>query len=208
MKKKKYLFRIELIGIEPTIWRLIEVPENYSFWDLHVAIQDSMGWFDYHLHVFCFKSSNPKKPIEIGIPDKDFDDGMIAGWQVPLRQYFREPGDEANYEYDFGDSWNHRVVLERVSVNKEETKLPHCMDGKGACPPEDCGGVHGYYYLLKVIEDPGNEEYDNTVYWLSNHVKNYHPFKPEYFKPSDIKFWDPQKRWKIAFEDDEGVQLN
>ena len=74
MKKKiAYRFKIELMEIEPPIWRVIEVPSTYTFWDLHVAIQDSMGWLDYHLHSFSLLPPRKSKPILIGIPDHEYD---------------------------------------------------------------------------------------------------------------------------------------
>ena len=200
MKKKiAYQFRIELLEIEPLIWRLIEVPSNYSFWDFHVAIQDSMGWLDYHLHLFSLLPPGKRKPIMIGIPD-EYENNTLPGWDVPLTNYFKEPGDEASYDYDFGDGWNHRIVLEAISLQKDGIKYPNCSDGQRACPPEDCGGIPGYYHLIDVLSDREDEEYEDMVYWLSNHAKNYHPYDPEYFEPINVEFWDPKKRWKMAFE--------
>ncbi len=202
MKKRiAYQFRIELVGIEPLIWRLIEVPSNYSFWDLHVAIQDSMGWLDYHLHSFRLLPPRKRKPILIGIPDDEFENNTLPGWEVPLSHYFKEPGDEANYEYDFGDGWCHRIVLEGISLQKDGLKYPNCSGGQRACPPEDCGSIPGYYNLIKILSDAKHEEYEDMISWLSNHAKNYHPYDPECFEPDKVEFWNPKKRWKMAFED-------
>ena len=104
-------FRIELIGIRPPIWREILVPARYSFWDLHVAIQDSMGWWDSHLHAFRQRVENRHGGAEIGIPTDDDFMEVSAGWEVPVVEYFSEPGDRMLYEYDFGDGWEHAVVL-------------------------------------------------------------------------------------------------
>lgn len=199
MKKKiAYHFRIELLGIEPLIWRQIEVPSKYSFWDLHVAIQDSMGWLDYHLHLFRLQSAGKGKPILIGIPDDEDEDDILSGWNVPITQYFKEPGDEAVYDYDFGDSWEHRIVLESISLQKDGIKYPNCSQGQRACPPEDCGGIPGYYNLIEVLSNREHEEYEEMVSWLSNHAKNYHPYDPGFFEPSNVKFWNPKKRLKMA----------
>jgi len=201
MKKKiAYQFRIELLEIEPLIWRLIEVPSKYSFWDLHVAIQDSMGWLDYHLHSFSILPPGKRKPILIGIPDDEYENNTVPGWDVPLTQYFKEPGDEASYDYDFGDGWQHRIVLEGISLQKDGIKYPNCSNGQRACPPEDCGGIPGYYNLIEVLSNTEHEEYEEMVSWLSNHAKNYHPYDPECFELSKVEFWDPKKRWKIAFD--------
>lgn len=203
MKKKTvYQFRMVLLDIEPPIWRLIEVPSNYSFWDLHVAIQDSMGWLDYHLHSFSLLPSRKGKPVLIGIPDDEYENNTLPGWEIPITHYFNEPGDEASYDYDFGDGWRHKIILEGIHLQKDGIKYPNCLDGKRACPPEDCGGIPGYYDLVEVLGNKDHEEYENMVYWLSNHAKNYHPYDPEYFKPSKVKFWNPKKRWKMAFQDE------
>ena len=80
-----YQFKISLYEIEPLIWRRIQVPANYNFWDLHVAIQDAMGWLDYHLHAFRIRQKHKKKSIEIGIPVDDWDgDPVIPGWEIPI----------------------------------------------------------------------------------------------------------------------------
>ncbi|WP_424948224.1 plasmid pRiA4b ORF-3 family protein [Candidatus Spongiihabitans sp.] len=202
MKQKiAYQFGIELLGIEPAIWRLIEVPSNYSFWDLHVAIQDSMGWLDYHLHEFRLLPPRKKKPILIGIPDDEYGGNILPGWEVPLPQYFKEPGDEARYDYDFGDGWQHRITLAGKYLQDDGVKYPACLDGKRACPPEDCSGIGGYYNVVEILANPEHEEYEDKVYWLSNHAKNYHPYDADYFEPSEVKFCNPKKRWKMAFQD-------
>ena len=201
MKKKiNYQFRIKLLGIEPSIWRLIEVSSKYSFWDLHVAIQDSMGWLDYHPHSFSLLTPEMKGPVLIGIPDDDDKNNTLAGWDVPLTEYFREPGNQADYVYDFGDDWHHRIILEEISPQKDGIKYPICLDGSRACPPEDCGSISGYYNLVEILANTGHEEYKDRVYWLSSHAKNYHPYDPEKFEPNQVRFWNPKKRWKMTFE--------
>ena len=129
-------FRVELTEIEPLIWRRIQVPATYSFWDLHVAIQDSMGWLDYHLHVFRLRLPRRKKVMGIGIPD---DEGVgevtLPGWEIPITEYFTEPGKSALYEYDFGDGWGHRVLLEGILLKETGVRYPKCIAGERACPP-------------------------------------------------------------------------
>ena len=201
MKKKiAYRFKIELLEIEPLIWRLIEVPSTYNFWDLHVAIQDSMGWLDYHLHSFTLCQPRKRKPVLIGIPDDEFEDNTLPGWKVSLNQFFKEPGDEATYDYDFGDGWHHRIVLEGIYLQEKEKKYPSCLDGKRACPPEDCGGIPGYYNLLEILGNKRHEEHGDMIHWLKGHAKNYYPYDTEDFDPNRVKFWNPKKRWKMAFQ--------
>jgi len=162
MKKKiAYRFRIELMEIKPLIWRVTEVPSTYTFWDLHVAIQDSMGWLDYHLHSFRLLPPRKRKSILIRIPDDEYEDNSLAGWEIPLSQFFKEPGDEATYDYDFGGGWHHRIVMEGIYLQEEGKQYPNCIFGERACPPEDCGGVPGYYNLLDILRNKAHEEHDD-----------------------------------------------
>jgi len=192
-------FRISLAGIEPPIWRMIDVPEAYSFWDLHVAIQDSMGWLDYHLHSFNPPQRHGRIKSKIGIPDDDFDDGTVAGWETPVASFFMEVGDALEYEYDFGDGWTHEVTLVGVMLREPGRKYPVCVDGGRACPPEDCGGIGGYEELLQALADSSHEEHRNMADWLKGHAKNYWPYRPDEFDPASVKFDNPKKRFKNAF---------
>lgn len=194
-----YQFRVTLLEIAPPIWRRIQVPADYSFWDLHVAIQDSMGWLDYHLHEFRVKKPRSRKVDVIGIPDTETDRSVIAGWEVPISEYFVTPGVAAAYDYDFGDGWCHEVLLEGILLKESSVKYPVCVTGERACPPEDCGGIPGYETLLNVLAKPRTEECKDMNTWLKRHAKNYFPYKPEHFAPSEVKFWNPEKRWQIAF---------
>ena len=198
--KVVYQFKVELSGIKPLIWRLIEVPSDYSFWDLHVAIQDSMGWLDYHLHSFSLHSPFNKKKIEIGIPEGEFDTTILPGWNIPINQFFKEPGNEMVYDYDFGDGWSHKVILMGMFLKQNRKKLPVCIDGERACPPEDCGGVPGYYNLIDILKDKSNEDHKEMISWLKHHAKNYHPYLQEYFDPKKIKFTNPTARLKKMME--------
>lgn len=198
-------FKVTLKEIEPPIWRRIQVPASYSFWDLHVALQDAFGWLDYHLHDFLVRKPPGRKAIEIGIPDEEFADHVVLpGWEVPIAKYFRAPGNKALYRYDFGDSWEHEVLLEGVLLKEKGTRYPKCLGGERACPPEDCGGVPGYYNLLDILSDPQHEEYKEMVGWLKGHPGRYHPYHPDRFDPTQVRFDDPAKRWRYAFcaEDD------
>ena len=156
-----FQFKISLIGIEPAIWRRIQVPEHYTFWDFHVAIQDAMGWLDYHLHEF--KIFNPATGVEvsIGIPDEDLMDNnpMLPGWELDIADYFSIDNPKADYEYDFGDGWLHSIQLEEILPKNGDLNYPVCVGGERSCPPEDCGGVWGYQNLLKILSDPDDKEY-------------------------------------------------
>jgi hypothetical protein len=198
MSNRIYQFKIELQGITPTIWRRIQVPETYSFWDLHVAIQDATGWLDYHLHLFRIRRKHSHAATEIGIPD-DYalvgDREILAGWEIPISAYFHDVGVTAQYEYDFGDSWLHEIVLEGILLKEKGQKYPRCIDGGQACPPEDCGGVPGYDRMLEVLSDPDNEEHEEMLLWLGG------KYDPQEFSPTNVKFDNPKKRWKMAFSE-------
>jgi hypothetical protein len=191
-------FRITLLESDPLIWRRIEVPPSYSFWDLHVAVQDSMGWLDYHLHEFRFRRSTNK--VRIGLPDEEDEGSVLPGWKVNITEYFSEPGDMALYEYDFGDSWLHDIVFERRGDCGKGVKYPRCTGGERACPPEDCGGMEGFENLLNILKNPRHEEFRATASWLRGHAKNYWPYEPNEFNPGQVHFDDPRKRFRTAFD--------
>jgi hypothetical protein len=122
MPNTAHRFHIELEGIDPPIWRRIRLPSSYSFWDLHVAIQDAMGWLDCHLHLFHVRNPETGELESIGIPDDEpyLDEPLcLPGWDVSIARYFVNEGDTASYEYDFGDDWRHTVVLEGVDPIRE-----------------------------------------------------------------------------------------
>lgn len=197
MKRKNkfervYQFKITLSNAKPPIWRRIQVPETYSFWDLHVAIQDAMGWKDYHLHEF--KTVNPSTGLieDVGIPDGDYDDEVLPGWKRKIADYFSLENPSADYMYDFGDSWEHKIQLEKIISREKNVNYPVCIKGKRACPPEDCGGVRGYDDFLEIIKDPGHEEHEDMLNWIGGE------FDPERFDIKEVRFDDPDKRRKIA----------
>ncbi len=194
--KHVYQFKISLKNIRPPIWRRIQVPEDYTFWDLHVAIQDAMGWWEAHLH--AFKVMNPQKGIEeeIGIPDEGFADlehRILAGWKQKISKYFSAQNDKALYIYDFGDYWEHELKLEKIIASDKQKDYPICVAGRRACPPEDCGGPWGYADLLEVLSDPEHDAYESVVEWAGEE------FDPGHFKVSEVDFDDPGARWDLSF---------
>ena len=196
LKNQVLQFKIELQEISPIIWRRILVPSDYNFWDLHVAIQDSMGWKDYHLHDFEIRGKGKRKAVKIGIPDFDRTgdrEEVYPGWEIPVFVYFNELGLKADYEYDYSDSWIHTVQLEGYLYKEMRIKYPICIGGERACPPEDCGGVSGYYNVLKTISDIANEDYEGMKVWAGQ------DWKPEWFYKDLVIFDDPYKRWRGSF---------
>ena len=199
MKKKfekVYQFKITLKGIKPLIWRRIHVPENYSFWDLHVAIQDSMGWTDTHLHHFEIMNPSTGRREEIGIPAEDYiDSAIFAGWKRKIAKYFSSGNAKADYIYDYGDNWHHTVRLENISSREKGIEYPICFDGARACPPEDCGGTGGYENFLEAIMEPNHEQHEKMLDWAG------WDFEPEYFDAGDVVFDNPIKRLEYVLSE-------
>lgn len=187
---KVFQFKISLLDTNPQIWRRIQVPLKYSFWDLHTAIQDAMGWFDSHLHEFGVKRPHSRKLIRIGLPFEDEleeSEPLFPGWETPLVNYV-DVGTLLQYKYDFGDNWRHEILCEGILLKTKGMRYPICLDGEGACPPEDCGGIDGFYQLLEIIADRSHPEYDEMMEWLG------HPYDPFEFDPGLVTFDNPKKR--------------
>jgi Plasmid pRiA4b ORF-3-like protein len=132
---------------QPAVWRQVLVPAGITVDDLHDVIQDALGWEDDHMHSF----STGRKEHD---PDS------------LLSQVLAKPKDKLLYTYDFGDDWEHDVVLEKVLSAEAEATYPSCIAGCGACPPEDCGGASGYAALKVILADPSDEEYPDRLEWL------------------------------------------
>jgi len=200
-KKVIYQFKITLKDIKPPIWRRIQVPSTYTFWDLHSAIQDAMGWLDYHLHEFSIKDMNRNK-LAFGTPTKSDDFTLpyhlLPGWKHKISKYINLSTPSFLYVYDFGDDWNHAIKLEKVLPVEEGVRYPRCIGGKRNSPPEDCGGTPGYERMLEVLADRENTEYESTREWVDS-MKRGH-FDPEEFTPSQVVFDDPQERFKSDFQ--------
>ncbi len=188
-------FLIVLLRTEPLVWRRIQVPEGYSFWDLHVAIQDAMGWKDYHLHEFSVVDTRTGRVKRIGIPDDEMPDERpcLAGWKVPIRRYLTYGTDPVRYRYDFGDDWDHTVEFEEL-LPADDGSYPRCVAGAGACPPEDVGGTSGYAEFLRTIDNHQHPERAAMLQWAGG------AFDPRTFDPKAVQFDDPAKRWKTAFQ--------
>jgi hypothetical protein len=159
-----YQFKIQLKNVtKPPVWRQVLVPEKFTFHDLHQLIQLAFGWENCHLYQFS-PTGYGSNPV-IAIPLKD-------DWEQPdrnakttkLEEFFTTEKQSFVYIYDFGDDWTHQIVLEKIL--SEELKHPVCLAGKGACPPEDCGGPWGYENIKQILANPSHEEYEGMKEWL------------------------------------------
>jgi hypothetical protein len=121
-----------------------------------------MGWTNSHLHQFI---KNKEFYAEPSLEDEM---GTIDYSKIKLSAMLKKEKDTFKYEYDFGDSWEHTLLLEKILPIDSNIKYPVCIDGKMNCPPEDCGGVWGYSDLLKILSDPKHEEYEDYIEWLGN----------------------------------------
>lgn len=156
--KNIHRLKVTLRGTRPPIWRRVEVPSDISLQRLHSVIQIAFGWQDYHLHAFetpagRYGSSDPDTDIRSSAHKRL---SAVADW----------PGDRIGYEYDFGDCWEHDIVVEAVEPAVPGVRYPRCTGGKRAGPPEDCGGVGGYYRMLDVLADQQHDEHEALLDWL------------------------------------------
>ncbi len=180
-----YQFKITLKQIRPPIWRRIQVPETYTFHDLHVAIQDAMGWEGYHLHEFEMTDPATGSKVRIGAQDDDdlgFGREILREQREKIARYFSMENRSAEYLYDFGDDWEHRILLEKILPREAGVEYPVCIKGKRACPPEDCGGVWGYADIVEALQDLDSEENEELLEWVGE------DFDPEYFDAEMICF--------------------
>ncbi len=189
-----YHLKVSLEGLEPAIWRLLQVPGNASLGWLHAVIQVAMGWTNSHLHQFVVGKrlySDPSFDLdEFEDTPRVLDENATAIAEVAPRVK-----SAFVYEYDFGDSWDHRITVEKIlDPDPAAGGFAHCLDGERACPPDDCGGVGGYANLLEVIMDPKHEEYEFMMEWLGG------AFDPEAFDCEGINKHLRKLKWPRVTE--------
>ena len=161
-----YRIRVDLAGARTPIWRLLDVSSDLMLDDLHVAIQTAFGWTDSHLHRFGVGEEIWDRDTEVYLCPFDVDEGDDEGVpedQVRLDEVLADVGDSLLYVYDYGDNWQHAIRLEAISDRAAVSPLSVCVDGGRACPPEDCGGVHGYEEMLADAADPASDEHAEAV---------------------------------------------
>ena len=177
-----YQLRVDLRGTKPPIWRHVLVPPSQPLDRLHDVIQVAMGWLDGHLHMFV------KGRQTYAVPNPWDDDRVLPGMPATLderefgvSQLLKHEKDWLTYEYDFGDGWAHRVTLQKILSYDSSIRLPACTGGKRRCPPEDSGGVWGYYGKLEILKDPDHPEHEDVREWMGE------DFDPEEF---DVRYVD------------------
>jgi len=161
-----YRIRVAITGAEPPVWRRIDVASDLFLDRVHDVLQVVMGWEDYHLHQFASGAAAHHPQAENYVMPSAFEEDAVGvdERRVRLDEVLVEPGDRLHYEYDFGDSWSHTLDLEAVLDRKPDDPA-QCIDGAWACPPEDCGGIGGYFELQRVLADPDDPDHDQMRTW-------------------------------------------
>ena len=176
--KDIYQLKVTLLGSKPPIWRRILVPADLTLAKLHGVLQTVMGWYDEHMHEFRASQNR------FGRPDLQGSGMRMPGVEseatTTLSAVLRKTGAKMTYTYDFGDSWEHGIVLEKQLAIDPHTTYPLCIDGQLACPPEDCGGIHGYYALLQARTNPRHPRHKELCDWIGNE------FSPEAFSVEKV----------------------
>lgn len=159
-------FLIELAGSSPRVWRRILVPFDSNFHKLHLAIQGAMGWDNSHLYLFSETGFDSKLQYTYPIDDFDSDPTVVQkdARRSLIKKVFSQSYNRLQYIYDYGDHWIHHVLFEKFV--DEELDAPYCIEGAGACPPEDCGGLRGYEAMIKCFKTPGDPEKEEYRVWL------------------------------------------
>lgn len=168
-----YQIKVTLLGTKPPIWRRLLVPASFTLAQLHDVLQVAMGWDDGHLHEFRIGEE------VYGTPDPDAEPTVNES-TVRLSKVLGTVGAKALYNYDFGDDWKHEIKVEKILPPAAGQAYPICVAGKLHGPPEDCGGVFGFYNLLEILADPKHDEHEEMQDWLGDE------FDPEAFSLEEI----------------------
>jgi hypothetical protein len=161
--------KVTLEGIRPPVWRRIHVASSITLRRLHDVLQVTMGWTQSHLYAFEIGG------VTFGEPSPGYDIPVRSAKSTPLRRVAPDAGARFSYLYDFGDNWEHQVVVEKVLLPEPGAVYPRCLTGRRACPPEDVGGIWGYQEFLQAIGDPEHEEHASLLEWVGG------AFDPEAF---------------------------
>jgi hypothetical protein len=169
-----YQMKVTLMDSKPPIWRRIQVPADITLAKLHQVLQVVMGWTDSHLHQFVIGGES------YGEPHPDYGDDMADERRYKLSRVVKGEKAKFRYEYDFGDSWLHQLVVEKVLPPEPGVHYPRCMTGKRNCPPEDCGGIWGYSDFLEAVQNTGHPEHRDMLEWVGGE------FDPESFDVEEV----------------------
>jgi hypothetical protein len=174
MANEIYQMKISLDFIRPEIWRSFVVDSSILLDDFHNIIQNIMGWTNTHLYGFNIKNED-YSPI-----DEDSDPSEKDSKIFSLRQLELQEKDQIRYTYDFGDDWQHTIILEKVLQPDNKMQTPYCLDGARNCPPEDCGSTPGYEGIVEAMKTPKSKAAKEFIEWLGE------PYDPEKFNKDEI----------------------
>jgi len=157
--------RIELKDSDPLIWRELEVPTSVTLKALHDIVQVAMGWFDDHLWEFTLDDRR------YGLPsDEDWGTGRLYdATKVRLRDILKPRRTRIDYLYDFGNNWEHRLIITKVRQGDPGLGYPRYLGGERNAPPEDCGGIPGFYDMLAILADPDHPDHAEIAEWLDEY---------------------------------------
>lgn len=161
--------KVTLRLVRPPIWRRLEIPADSTLLELHHILQGAMGWTDTHLHQFV------QNGVFYGTPDREFGLPMVSERKTRIGDLLSTVRSRLIYEYDFGDGWEHDVLLEALLEAQPDARYPRVTAGKRACPPEDVGGAPGYAAFLEALADPTHEDHASMLEWIGR------PFDAERF---------------------------
>jgi hypothetical protein len=158
--------RIELVGADPLIWRQVDVPTSITLTDVHDVVQAAMGWCDQHLWALRLGRQRYGQPMT---GDDWGDPPVIRADTVRLREVLKPAGTVMDYTYDFGDDWEHRLTFTDIRSGDPEAEYPHYVAGERCAPPEDCGGLPGFYDALDVLADPTHPDHADVADWFDGY---------------------------------------
>lgn len=161
--------KITLDKTKPAIWREVQVERSSTFFELHHIIQIAFGWKNYHLYEFSIDGHTLGAPEDYMANIPVTEEGVIDARDITV-DLIIEPDETFSYLYDFGDSWKHLITVEKFLPQQKAKKYPFCDGGELSCPPEDCGGIPGFYNLLEILKDKKHPEYRDSKRWVG---KNY-----------------------------------
>ncbi|MEQ8676701.1 MAG: plasmid pRiA4b ORF-3 family protein [Aggregatilineales bacterium] len=171
-----YQLKITLHHSKPPIWRRMLVSGDTKLEQLHMIIQIAMGWWNAHLHQFIIDRIYYAADLgEFGLDFEDWGGRKLREDNFVLSDLIKTEKKKFRYEYDFGDSWYHDILVEKILPPDPNQKLPVCIKGKRACPPEDVGGIYSYDFFLEAFKDPNHPAHEDYIQWVGE------DFDPEAF---------------------------
>jgi hypothetical protein len=189
-----YQLQVLVNGTQPPIWRRLQVPAAANLNWFHAVLQVAMGWTNSHLHQFiCGEHSYAE--AEAHLEQYEGDPSVRDESKFTLAELLNDVHKGLIYEYDFGDSWEHIVTVEKILPADASTPVTAvCLAGSRACPPEDCGGIGGYEDLLKALKNKKHPEHRSMKEWLGR------PFDPEFFEVAKANYWLQKLKWPRVTE--------